>query len=257
MTAKKSALLQLQRALQKSIQQREFRQLTIRLVSKGRSKDVPLFKWMEKKATTHVATWPEWAALIDKQPKKSGLKRYEQQQSKPTAITPGVFHIQHKKTLKLLHQDLQKYLQKSIVNSLNKFEQMPEYKEATENVRKNISLTRMQKFPELLPIKDILQPSKSIAQDIIDEINARIAQNIRDLQTLPYPYRKDEHLQWNLAVILRVQSLLKTNYVDRLSRTVAAAERNFYQLFCKEIIHAEVLPCLVRVISNPNLLAKL
>lgn len=257
MTAKKSALIQLQRALQTSIQQREFCQLTIRLVNKGRSKDVPLFKWMEKKATTHVATWPEWAALIDKQPKKSGLKRYEQQQSKPTAITPGVFHFQHKKTLKALHKDVQTYLQKSIVNSLNKFEQLPEYKEATAKVRKNISIARIEKFPELLPIKDILEPSKYIAQDIINEINERIAQNLRDLQTLPYPYRKDEHLRWNLAVILRVQSLLKTNYIDRLSRIIAAAERNFYQLFCKEIISAEVLPCLVRVISNPNLLAKL
>ncbi|BBM88112.1 hypothetical protein [Candidatus Uabimicrobium amorphum] len=257
MTAKKNALMQLQRVLQTNIQQKEFRQLTVRLESKGRVKNVPLFKWMEKKATTHVATWPEWAALIDKQPKKSALKRYEKQQSKPVAITPGVFHMQHKKTLKSLHKDMQTYLQKSIMNSLNKFEQIAAYKEATAKVRKNISIARIEKIPELLPLKDILHPSKYIARDIIEEINERIAQNIKDLQTLPYPYRKDEHLRWNLAMILRVQSLLKTNYIDRLSRIIAAAERNFYHVFCKEIITAEVLPCLVRVISNPNLLAKL
>ncbi|WP_372371057.1 hypothetical protein [Candidatus Uabimicrobium sp. HlEnr_7] len=251
---KKSALIQFQRALQKTINQPEFKKLTIRLVSKDKSKNVPLFKWMEKKAASHVTTWPEWAALIAKNTtnntNKSNLKRYEKQRPKPTQIIPGAFHLQHKKTIQLLTKDINTYLQKSIINSLQKFEQSPEYKKAVNNFNKTITLKNTQ---QLLPLKDILSPSKHLGQEIVEEILQRISSNLNDLKTLPYPYRKDDHLRWNLAIIMRVQSLLKTNYVDRLSRIVAAAESNFNRIFCKEIVENEVLPCIVRVITNPNL----
>lgn len=227
-----------------------------------------LWETMEQEIAASVTSWPEWFAILNqgmtgKKPKPSDKpqKRFgryaklkKQGGTVPTEFS--AFDERFRTTAAALTQQTLECVGSSILYSIQRFENHPDYRDAIQHLQGMMMTDKLSSMEEALPLLDIWQPSSLGEEEIVPTVLERINDEVDAIETLSYPYDGTKPCHWNLALIIRVQVQLMKTYRDKLSRLVAAAENQFQSFFCGEVLRAEILPLVRSALNDADFLGE-
>lgn len=234
----------------------------------GSQGDVQLWDTIEQEIAAQVTSWPEWFAILNQSPSQSAPQSANKPQKRfaryknlkkqggtvPTEF--GAFDERFRTTAKTLTEYTLQGVGQSMLYSLQRFEEHPDYKDAIQHFQSMVAVDNFSTIDEALPILDVWNPSKLGEEDIVPIVLDRIQEEVEAIENLSYPYDASKPCFWNLALIIRVQVQLMKTYRDRLSRLVAAAESHFQSCYVNEILRAEILPLVRSALNNPDFLGQ-
>lgn len=251
-----------------------------RLRMKGaEDQDLSLWETIEQEIAANVTSWPEWFAILNNQasaqlaskvnqrgtpdkaagaPQRKGISRY-QHLRKQTSEVPTEFKAFDERfhsTAKMLTELTLQGIGQAMVYSLQRFEQHGDYQDAIRNFQGMVMAEKLATMEEAMPIMDVWQPSNMANDEIVPTVLERIKDEVDAIENLSCPYDGSRPCFWNLALIIRVQVQLLKTYRDRLSRLVAAAESQFQNFFCNEVLRANILPLVRSALNNTEFLGQ-
>ncbi len=249
----------------------EYKRLKVRV----RDRDVPLWELIESEIAASITAWPEWFAILNQgfsnkpqapnspsaepKRKRSRLSRYEtlRQATGEAPETFASFNERFEETAQKLTQFTLECIEKAALYSLQRFENHPDYRAAIDHLQSMIAVDKLGAMEEALPLLDIWNPSESLSEDIVPTIKEDVEEEVEALNNMAYPYDASKPCAWNLALIIRVQVQLVKTYRDRLSRLVAAAENNFQDFFCNDVLRADILPLVRSSLNSADFLGEI
>lgn len=245
----------------------EYKKLKVRT----QDEDMPLWELIESEIAASITSWPEWFAILNQgggeskpkmqkpeKAKKFGRYKHIKKQGGEVPKEFSAFDERFKATAESLTKYTLDCIREAIVYSLNRFENHPDYRAAIEHLQSMVICEKLPNMEEALPLLDVWSPSENLGGDeIVPAIEERIEEEVEALTSMSYPYDGSKPCFWNLALIIRVQVQLMKTYRDRLSRLVAAAENNFQDFFCNEVLRAEILPLVRSSLNNTDFLGEI
>lgn len=241
----------------------DYRKLKMRV----KDEDVTLWDLIESEIAASVTCWPEWFAILNQNmtakskasatPKRR-FSRYANLKVSAAEVPTefSAFDERFQNTAEELTNYTLGCIDDSIRYSLQRFEEHPDYRAAIEHLQSMVAVDKLPQMEEALPLLDVWNPTELAEGEdgIVAFTRERIEDEIEALRTMSYPYDGSKPCHWNLALIIRIQVQLMKTYRDRLSRLVAAAENNFQDFYCNEILRAEILPLVRSSLNNAEFL---
>lgn len=239
-----------------------------KLKMRVKEEDVPLWDLIESEIAASVTCWPEWFAILNQstvKPQRSGqpqkaFGRYKNLKKSGAEVPTefSAFDERFQNTAEELTSYTLECIQESIRYSLQRFEEHPDYRSAIEHLQSMVDCQRLTQMEEALPLLDVWNPTELAEgeEGIVALTTERIQDEVEALRTMSYPYDGSKPCHWNLALIIRIQVQLMKTYRDRLSRLVAAAENNFQDFYCNEVLRAEILPLVRSSLNNADFLGE-
>lgn len=239
-----------------------------RLKVHGLDQDVTLWQIIEREISSNVCNWPEWFAILsqgnsktNERPGKPQKKfdRYKGIKKAGAATVPSEFNAfneRFRNTAQALTQQTVELIGKAVGYSLERFENHPDYRDAVEHFQSMIMVDKLPNMEDALPLLDAWQPTRMAEEEMVPMVLEKISDEVDALSELSYPYDGSKPCFWNLALIIRVQVQLVKTYRDKLSRLVAAAESQFQNFYCNEVLRAEILPLVRSALNKPDFLGE-
>lgn len=238
-----------------------------KLKMRAQEEDVILWDLIESEIAAKVTCWPEWFAILNqsmtksKRPSSKPQRRFSRYKNIKIAgaEVPAEFNAfdeRFQNTAEELTNYALECVDEAIRYSLQRFEEHPDYRAAIEHMQSMVDVQKLPQIEEALPLLDVWNPTELAEGEdgIVAFTRERIEDEVEALRTMSYPYDGSKPCDWNLALIIRIQVQLMKTYRDRLSRLVAAAENNFQDFYCNEILRAEILPLVRSSLNNSEFL---
>ncbi len=243
-----------------------------KLMVRDKNEDLPLWEIMERHISSRIVNWPEWFAILnqnqeDRQDQKEihfeegretkTFGRYNKLKKSGTEVPKEfeAFNERFQETAEEIYTYSLEMIEKSILYSIERFENHPDYQQICETFRSAIDLDKLMQSEEGLPLMDAWKPSQMAKEDILPEIIERVKDETEAMKNLRYPYDVHKPCNWNMALIVRIQVQILKTLRDRISRLIASAEANFQSFFINEIFRGEILPLVRGSLHNNQFLA--